>query len=352
MKAAVLYEAGRPLEIENLAMPDVGEDDVLIKVAACGVCHTDLKVAEGRNQFIPPTILGHEVSGTVERVGARQKNLFKEGDRVIIGMRYKCGRCRYCLAGRENLCGKRPRPPALKKIDGAPVTRWNVGGFAEYVAVPGYMVFALPEDLSLEEASVIGCRVTTAYNAVKHAGALEPGDSALVIGCGGIGLNTVQFLKCFGAHPIIAVDLIEAKLEQARKFGATHTVNAGKEDPVAAAQSIADGGVDKAFEAIGNPKTADQIVRATRPGGTAVIIGGLGRGPFTISDGRFAMNEVKITGVSSRRANDVVEVLRMVEDRRVDVQSLISARYECEKINQALEDLKDGRLLMGISLWG
>lgn len=351
MKAAVLYEAGRPLEVEELAMPAAGEEDVLIKVAACGVCHTDLKVAEGRSQFTPPTVLGHEVSGVVERVGARQKDHFKEGDRVIIGMRYKCGRCRYCLAGRENLCADRPRPPALKKPDGAAVTRWNVGGFAEYVAVPGYMAFALPDGLPLEESSVIGCRVTTAYNAVKHAAALEPGDSALVVGCGGIGLNTVQFLKCFGAHPIIAVDIVDGKLEQARKFGATHTVNAGKEDPVAAAKRVADGGVDKAFEAIGNPKTADQIIRATRPGGTAVIIGGLGRGPFTISDGRFAMNEVKVTGVSSRRANDVVEVLGMVRDRRIDVKSLVSARYGHPKINEALEDLKDGRLLMGISLW-
>jgi threonine dehydrogenase-like Zn-dependent dehydrogenase len=295
--------------------------------------------------------LGHEVSGIIERVGAKQKDLFTERDRVIIGMRYKCGRCRYCLAGRENLCANRPRPPALKRTDGAAVTRWNVGGFAEYVAVPGYMVFALPEELSLEESSVIGCRVTTAYNAVKHAAELEPGDSALVIGCGGIGLNTVQFLRSFGAYPVIAVDVIDGKLEQAKRLGATHTVNATAEDPVEAAKSITDGGVDKAFEAIGNVKTSDQIIRATRPGGTAVIIGGLGRGPFTISDGRFAMNEVKVTGVSSRRANDVVEVLRMVKDGRIDVENLISKKYRYEKINEALEDLKDGRLLMGISLW-
>ena len=351
MKAAVLYEAGRRLEVEELELPAVGEDDVLIKVAACGVCHTDLKVVEGRNRFTPPTILGHEVSGTIQQVGARQKNLFREGDRVIIGMRYKCGRCRYCLAGRENLCANRPAPPALKRKDGVLVHRWNVGGFAEYVAVPGYMAFALPEELSLEESSVIGCRVTTAYNAVKHGAELAPGDSALVIGCGGIGLNTVQFLRCFGAYPIIAVDLIEEKLAEAKRFGATHTVNATREDPVEAAKSITDGGVDKAFEAIGNAKTADQIIRATRPGGTAVIIGGLGRGPFTISDGRFAMNEIKVTGVSSRRANDVEEVLRMVKDQRIDVHSLVTKRYAYTELNEALEELKNGRLLMGITLW-
>ena len=308
MKAAVLHEARQPLRIEELEMPEVGDEDVLIKVAACGVCHTDLKVVEGRNRFTPPTILGHEVAGTIEQVGARGKD-FKAGDRVIIGMRYKCGRCRYCLTARENLCERRPAPPGLRKVDGTAVTRWNVGGFAEYVSVPGYMAFRIPDGMSMEEASIVGCRVTTAYNAVKHRGRLEPGDSALVIGCGGIGLNTIQFLRCFGAYPIIAVDIVDDKLEAAKKFGATHTLNAAAVDPVQETKKLTDGGVDKAFEAIGNPKTSDQIIQATRPGGTATIIGGLGNGPFTISSGRFVTSEITITGVlepaSQRRRGSV-----------------------------------------------
>jgi D-arabinose 1-dehydrogenase-like Zn-dependent alcohol dehydrogenase len=351
MKAAILYEAGRPLEIEELETPAVDDDDVLIKVAACGVCHTDLKVFGGHSPFTSPTILGHEVSGVIERVGVHQRDFFKEGNRVIVGMRYKCGRCRYCSAGRENLCAHRPLPPSYKKKDGTAVTRWNVGGFAQHLAVPGYMVFSLPDRLPLEESSLIGCRVTTAYSAVKHSAELEPGDSALVIGCGGIGLNTIQFLRCFGAFPIIAADLIEEKLLAARKFGATHTINASKEDPTEAARSITDGGVDKSFEAIGNTKTADQIIRATRPGGTAVIIGGLGRVPFTISDGRFTMNEIKVTGVASRRTNDVNEVLSMVREQRIEVQSLVTRKYSFEDINEALKELRQGSLLMGISLW-
>lgn len=213
------------------------------------------------------------------------------------------------------------------------------------------MVFRLPDGLPLEEASVIGCRVTTAYNAVRHGAELQPGDSALVIGCGGIGLNTIQFLRCFGAYPIIAVDILDEKLDAAKKFGATHAVNASKDDPVEAARSLTDGGVEKAFEAIGNTKTADQIIRATRPGGTAVIIGGLGWGPFTISEGRFTMNEIKVTGMSSRRANDVHEVLRMVGDKRIDVKSLVTKKYLFNEINEAFEDLEKGRLLMGITIW-
>ncbi len=169
-------------------------------------------------------------------------------------MRYKCGRCRYCLSAHENLCERRPAPPNLKKKDGTVVTRWNVGGFAQYVAVPAYMTFKIPDGISMEEASVVGCRVTTAYNAVKHRGKLQPNESALVIGCGGIGLNTIQFLKCFGAYPIIAVDIAEDKLAAAKNFGATHTINASAEDPVKAVIKLTDGGVDKSFEAIGNTK--------------------------------------------------------------------------------------------------
>jgi len=266
-------------------------------------------------------------------------------------MRYKCGRCRYCLSARENLCERRPAPPTLKTIDGTIVTRWNVGGFAEYVSVPAYMAFKIPDGMSMEEASVVGCRVTTAYNAVKHRGRLEPGDSALVIGCGGIGLNTIQFLKCFGAYPIIAVDIADEKLAAAKSFGATHTINATAEDPVKAVIKLTDGGVDKAFEAIGNPKTSDQIIQATRPGGTATIIGGLGNGPFTISSGRFVTSEITITGVSSRQANDVEEVFQMATLGRIELKGLITKNYRYDQINEALADLEHGKLRMAVSLW-
>ncbi len=331
-------------------MPQLGEQDILIRVACCGVCHTDLKVMEGRNRFTPPTILGHEVAGVVERVGSRCVD-FTEGDAVIIGMRYKCGRCRYCLRARENLCERRPAPPTLQRSDGTIVTRWNVGGFAQYVAVPAYMAFRFPDCLSMEEASVVGCRVTTAYNAVKHRARLAPGESALVIGCGGIGLNAIQFLKCFGAYPIIAVDISEDKLEAAKNFGATETINASMEDPVKAVIELTGGGVDKAFEAIGNPKTSDQIIQATRPGGTATIIGGLGSGPFTISSGAFVTREITITGVASRQASDVDEVLQMVRAGRIELKNLISKTYHYEQINEALRDLEDGKLRVGVSLW-
>jgi Zn-dependent alcohol dehydrogenase len=263
MKAAVLHQVHDAMAIEDFEMPKISPDEVLIKVKACGVCHTDYKVIEGRIHSRLPAIIGHEVSGSIEEVGAGQRGAFKAGDAVIVGTRYRCGRCQYCVAGRENLCRSRPAPSSLMRTDGREIYRWNVGGFAQYLALPGYMVFELPEGLSLDEASIVGCRMTTAYNAVKNSAEIKPGDSALVIGCGGVGLNTIQFLRCFGAYPIIAVDIIDAKLEAAKNFGATHTINGSKEDPVKAVRDMTDGGVNKAFEALGNVKTSDQIIQAT-----------------------------------------------------------------------------------------
>jgi S-(hydroxymethyl)glutathione dehydrogenase/alcohol dehydrogenase len=351
MKAAVLHEVHGSLSIEDFEMPAISSEEVLIKVKACGVCHTDHKVIEGRIPSRMPAIIGHEVSGTIEEVGSSQRGAFKPGDAVIVGTRYRCGHCQYCVSGRENLCRARPAPASLKRTDGQEIYRWNVGGFAQYLALPGYMVFKLPDGLSLDEASVVGCRMTTAYNAVKNSAEIKPGDSALVIGCGGVGLNTIQFLRTFGAYPIIAVDVLDAKLEAAKRFGATHTVNGAKEDPVKAVRDMTDGGVNKAFEALGNVKTADQIIQATRPGGTATIIGGLGKVPFTISDGSFTMQEIKIAGVALRRPTDVVEVLNMVRDKRVDVAGLISKRYRFDEINDAFHDLEAGKNLMGITVW-
>lgn len=351
MKAAVLRELNQPMAIEDFQTPAVGADEVLIKVKACGVCHTDYKVIEGRIHSKLPAIIGHEVSGTIEDVGASQKSNFKAGDAVIVGTRYRCGQCSYCLSGRENLCRARPTPSAITRTDGLDIFRWNVGGFAQYLALPGYMVFKLPQGLSLDEASIVGCRMTTAYNAVKNSAEIKPGDSALVIGCGGVGLNTIQFLRIFGAYPIIAIDLYDHKLEAAKKFGATHVINGAKTDPVEAVRDLTDGGVHKSFEALGNVKTSDQIIAATRPGGTATIIGGLGKVPFTISDGSFTMQEIKIAGVALRRPSDVVEVLAMVRDKRVDVSGLVSKRYRYDEINEAFHDLETGKNLMGITVW-
>ena len=351
MKAAVLPGIAQPLVIEDFNAPVVGEDDVLIQVAACGVCHTDLKCQEGAIPTHPPTILGHEVSGIVLQAGKLHRDHYKEGDPVTVGMRFRCGRCRYCRAGLENLCENMPQGSAYVHSDGTAAVRWNVGGFTQQLAVPAYMVYHLPEGVSVEDACIVGCRVTTAYNAVKNGAHVAPGESALVIGCGGVGLNILQFLRNSGAYPIIAVDVLDSKLDAAKRFGATHVVNAKSEDPVVATMEITKGGADNTFEAIGNTATADQIVRATRPTGTAVIVGALGPVELKLTDASFAFKEIKVTGVAMRRSSDVTEVLDMIGRGQIDIAPFITKKYHYDDINTAIDDVHKGDVLMGITLW-
>jgi len=351
MKAAVLHELHAPLVVEEFNMPIIDTEDLLIQVAACGLCHTDQLVQEGKLPARIPAVLGHEVSGVVAGVGKSHEGSFKEGDQVTVGMRYRCGRCKYCVSGHENRCQSPPPGKGYIRADGTEANRWNLGGFAQYISIPGYMVYKLPDGVNLEESSVVGCRVTTAYNAVKNGGELAPGESALVIGCGGIGLNVIQFLRLFGAYPIIAADIAQSKLEAAKFYGATHTIDASKEDTVEAAKEITQGGAEKTFEAIGNPVTADQIVRATRPGGTATIVGALIGQQLLLKDAGFAFREVTVTGVAARRNTDVIEVLDILQQGRIDVSSFITKRYPFQDINAAMEEVNQGNVLMGITLW-
>ncbi len=351
MKAAVLHQAHAPLAIEEFNMPIIDADDLLVQVAACGMCHTDIKVQEGELPARLPAVLGHEVTGIVAGVGGSHEGFFKEGDRVTVGMRYRCGRCKNCISGHENRCQTPPPGKGFIRPDGSEANRWNLGGFTQYMSIPGYMVYKIPDGVDLQEASVVGCRVTTAYNAVKNGGRIAPGESALVIGCGGIGLNVIQFLRLFGAYPIIAADIAQSKLDAAKQFGATHTIDASKEDTVEAAKEITQGGADKTFEAIGNPVTADQIVRATRAGGTATIVGALIGQQLLLKDAGFAFREVTITGVAARRTTDVIEVLDIIQQGRIDVSSLVTKRYGFEDINTAIDDVNAGNVLMGITIW-
>ncbi len=351
MKAAVMQDIDQDLAIEDFRDPLVDDDDVLLQVSACGVCHTDLKVQDGSIPTSLPAVLGHEVSGVVAGAGKNQREHFKEGDRVTVGMRFRCGRCEFCITGLPNLCQQMPLGSPYVRPDGAEVTRWNVGGFTQTLSVPAYMVFHLPDGVGLEESSIVGCRVTTAYNAVKNGAQLAPGESAMVIGCGGVGLNIIQMLRLFGAYPIVAVDVVGTKLEAALSYGATHVVNASSEDPVEATKEITKGGARKTFEAIGNPATADQIVRATRPTGTATIVGAMPPGPITINDSRFPFKEIKVTGVAMRRTSDVTEVLDLVAQGRIELGSFITKRYGFEQINEAIADVHHGDVLMGVTIW-
>ncbi|OHB74821.1 MAG: hypothetical protein A2Z34_03255, partial [Planctomycetes bacterium RBG_16_59_8] len=246
MKAALMVEAGKPLVVQDVPKPEIGSHEVLVKVAACGVCHTDLHyIDHGTPTFKkPPIILGHEISGTVAACGSSVSK-FQEGDPVLLPAVLTCGSCEFCRRGRENICSN-------MIMFGNHIN----GGFAEYVATPAKDILPLPKEMPLADASIIADAVSTPYHAVANRGQVRPGDSVAVFGCGGVGINVVQMSALFGAD-VIAVDLDNRKLATAMELGAKQTINPKEVEkvPKKIRELTAGAGADIAFEVIGNPAT-------------------------------------------------------------------------------------------------
>ena len=250
MKAAVFVGPHQPLLVQDLPTPAPAVGEILVRVAACGVCHTDLHyIDHGTPTFTPPPlILGHEISGTVEALGDGVAG-WKVGDRVLLPAVYGCGQCRMCREGRENICENMVM--FCNHVD---------GGYAEYVLAPAKAAIPLPEGIPLIEGAIIADATTTPYHAVVRRGRVQAGDAVAVFGCGGIGLNLVQIAAAVGAQ-VIAVDLLDHKLEMARTLGAAATLNPNVVDRVdKEVRRLTAGGVDVAFEAIGNPATQEQAL--------------------------------------------------------------------------------------------
>ena len=248
MKAAIFREPHQPLSVEEVPAPQPRPGEILVRVAGCGVCHTDLgyvdhAVPTGKK---PPLILGHEASGTVAGLGEGVTN-FKEGDRVVLPAVYGCGQCRLCRTGRENICENMVFIGS--NADGA---------YAEYVAYPAHAAAHLPAELPLVESAIIADATTTPFHAVVNRGRVKPGDAVVVIGCGGVGLNCVQIAAALGAR-VIAIDIVEAKLEWARKLGAVAAINSRTAERLDKdIRKLTPGGADVAFECIGLPAAHEQ----------------------------------------------------------------------------------------------
>jgi 6-hydroxycyclohex-1-ene-1-carbonyl-CoA dehydrogenase len=332
MKAAVFHAANQPLAIEEIPTPTPGAGEVLIKVAGCGVCHTDLHyIDHGVPTFKkPPLVLGHEVSGTVAGVGAGVTQ-WKEGARVLLPAVYGCGQCAMCRTGRENICEK-------MMMFGNNVD----GGYAEYMLAPAKDVIALPDELPLIESSIIADAVTTPYHAVVNRGQVKPGDSVVVVGCGGIGLNLVQVASAVGAK-VIAVDVIDSKLEWATKLGAQATINAKNVERVdkEVRKLTGGGGADIGFEAIGNPTTQAQTFACLRAGGRFVAVGYSDK-PMTLDTGRVMYREMEIVGSLGCRAVDYPRVLELARQGKIKVKELVTAQFPLDQINAAFDTLRRG----------
>ena len=359
MKAAILNDINQPMTVEDLPTPSPRAGEVLLRIAATGVCHTDLHVMKGEVAFPTPCVLGHETSGTVEAIGDGVTNV-AVGDRVVCSFIMPCGSCAYCRRGRDDMCETFFAYNRLKgqlydgttrlaRPDGYPVWMYSMGALAEYAVTPASSVFRLPDGLSLQESAIIGCSVFTAFGAIRNQAELHMGESAAVFAVGGVGTNVVQIAAAVGASPLIAVDLDDDKLELARSFGATHTVNAGKEDAAERIREITGGqGVDAAFEALGRPQTVQQAFQSVADGGRVVMIGIASAGetvPLEIT--RIVRRGIRIMGSYGARAGtDMTQILNLVERGVVDVSpKIITRRYGIEQVNDAYDALGRGEVV-------
>ncbi len=266
---------GAAVELRDILVPDPGPGEVLVRIKACGVCHTDLHYREGAINDEFPFLLGHEASGTVEAVGDGVDNV-ATGDFVVIAWRAPCGTCRSCLRGRPWYCfaSQNAKNP-MTLADGTPLSpALGIGAFAELTLVAAGQAVKVNPKASPEAAGLIGCGIMAGLGAAINTGGISRGDSVAVIGCGGVGDAAIAGARLAGAHTIIAVDIDARKLQWAREFGATHTINASETDPVEEIRNLTGGnGVNVAIEAVGNPRTFEQAFYARDHAGTVVLVG-------------------------------------------------------------------------------
>lgn len=358
MLAAVLDSAPGGIRIEELPVPEPRAGEVLVRVKACGVCHTDLHVMKAEVAFPTPAVLGHEISGTIEALGPGVKGP-EPGTAVASAFIMPCGSCRFCGGGRDDLCENffalnrlkgalYDGTSRLRRKDGSPVAMYSMAGLAEYAVVPATDVFPLPPSLPLEESAVLGCAVFTAFGAVRHAADLKGGERVAIVAAGGVGLNIVQIARAFGASQIIAVDVRDDKLAIARAAGATDVVNASATDVVARVRELTDGqGVDVAFEVLGIPQTFIQAYECIRDGGRMVAVGiapGKTAAPVEIT--RLVRRGLRIIGsFGARTRADMPEIIRLASRGIFHPETMVTKRYPLTEADSAYQALARGEIV-------
>ncbi len=331
MRALVLERAGGPLVLADVARPSPGPNEALVRVAACGLCHTDLHyldhgVATARK---PPLVLGHEISGTVEELGAGATGP-AVGTPVLVPALLPCGRCGYCRTGRENLCPEARMPG--NHID---------GGFAEFVAVPAKDLVPLPPELDLVTSSVIADALTTPYHAVVDRAAVRPGERVAVVGCGGVGINVVQIAAASGAE-VVAMDVSDEKLVAARALGAAHAINvATTADPAKALRSTLGDGTDVTFEVVGRPETIALGFSTLRRGGRLCLVG-YSAAPAVLPANRAMFFEYTVLGSLGCPPSGYPRAIDLVRRGRVKLEPVVTRRQPLEEYAQALRALRAG----------
>jgi len=357
MQAAVAFGPQTRVVIEEVEIATPGPRDVLVKLMASGVCHSDwhiLKGEWGTAQF--PILLGHEGAGIVEAVGADVARL-RPGDHVILSWRTSCGACEMCQRGFPAICERPPVVPTKPRLrrspDAALGQAAGLGTFAGYALVPEIAAVRIDDDIPFAQAALLGCGVMTGVGAAINTARVQPGSSVAVFGCGGVGLNCVQGAAIAGAEMIIAVDMLDNKLEMARTFGATHTVNASREDAVQRIVELSGGlGVHYAFEAIGLVEAPFvQSILCTRRRGVTVWVGHAPLNTPVTLDARTLIQEKTVMGSfygSARPHVDFPRLLGLYRAGRLKLDELITKRFPLEGVNDAFDALAHGEVARSV----
>jgi S-(hydroxymethyl)glutathione dehydrogenase / alcohol dehydrogenase len=359
MKAAVCYDFDKPLVIEDLEIRPPAPGEVKIKNVATAICHSDIHLVRGHLPFRAPVVGGHETAGFVEEVGEGVTTV-KPGDPVVVSLLTSCGECRMCTTGRPNLCEypwERGAASPYRNQKGESIDQgFLTGSFAENTVVHKSQVVKLPPEMPLDRASLLACGVITGFGAVVWRAKVELGASVAVIGVGGVGLNSIQGAALAGAYPIIAVDVNEDKLEAAKKFGATHTVNSAKVDPVAAVRELTGGhGADYVFVTVGSPQAMEQSIPMAGARGTAVWVGIPNiKDTVTFSPFPVFREERSIIGCwmgNTNLQNDIPKLVDSYLNGKLKLDELITKRYKLEEINEAIAAVERGEALRNVIMF-
>lgn len=351
MRAAVFWETGRPVTLEEISLRKVGRREVVVQTAFAGICHSDLHFMDGLFGHPLPFVPGHESSGVVEMVGEDVTHV-KKGDHVVTCLSVFCGCCPQCVTGHPTLCeGTEVKLPAgvsdrLSLSDGRRVHQFaNLSSFADQMLIHENALVRIDKDLPLDIAAVVGCGVLTGVGAVIHAAKVKPGATVAVIGCGGVGLSVVAGAALAGAGRIIAIDKIDHKLDLASKLGATDTINAEQSDPVQEILALTGGGVAYSFEALGLKKTAEQAFAMLKPGGTATVLGMIKPGVKLEFEGGMFIKDRKVQGSamgSNQFRVDIPNILNFYRQGRLKLDHIVSDRISLNDLNTGFEQLRSG----------
>lgn len=363
-RGAVVYGKGEPLQITELDWDEPRDNEIGVKVVACGVCRSDAHVIHGELPFpVPyPVLPGHEGGGIVEKVG-KDVTRVKVGDKIVMSWLPSCGKCPPCIAGQGHLCITAANMMMGNRDDGSVRVKDDkgndlgqmgyLGAFSDYIVIPEASAIPIDQDMDLTKIPVVGCRVPTGWGAVVNTAQAKQGCTALVVGLGGVGMSVIQGLMSVGAVVIIAVDVVD-KEDVAMKWGATHFINASKQNVVEEVMKITGIGVDYAFDAIGNEKVQEDTIDAIRVGGKAVWIGlthGDVKGAIKTNTAVVSLFNKSVAGTCYGGASPfemVPQILNMYKASKIKLDEYITKEYSLEEINQAFDDMHEGRNISGV----